>query len=33
MELKELIPELKVLELEAPQYAMLQGAGPLVDYQ
>ena len=33
MELEQLIPELKVLESEASQCALLQGAGPRVEYQ
>ena len=33
MELEELMPELKELELEDPQCALLQGAGPRVEYQ
>ena len=33
MELEELMPELKEMEPEAPQCALLQGAGRIVEYQ
>ena len=33
MELEEQLPELRKLEPEAPQWALLQGAGPRVEFQ